>query len=451
MEKKRKKRKYLVINLEAFSPKGLKQKKSLDYTDLPWIVRRFLLFCPDPFIVLDESSRCRVSAPMKEDKKSTRTRLVKLLNTVGQRCIMTGTLMSKSPLNLIDQFDFLKKGYFPENMYEFAEKYCIMETIRVGRGRRVLISQKDYEEIRRRLRRAFNRGGDFGLDAAKNYIFKQYGIDYKKQDHIIQHRRYTPFLHVDELMERISGDTMFVKREDVFDIKFDKFVKEPIARTFELSDEAKRIGNELVNIGFTDQFTLGKAAALDLQIRLQDICNGFEPVKDEESGDISYKPFWENAKLDCLMELLEEIDVERNQVVIWSSRRLILRAAGDALASTGVSYVVFDGDSSEDDKAEAQRAFQGRRAQVFLANQASGSYGLNCLAQCSYAVYLCVDGSVERYYQSQHRILRGQLTAPKFAYAIYAKNSIEEKQWNSLRVGQELIGAENRKETFEFH
>jgi hypothetical protein len=63
---------------------------------------------------------------------------------------------------------------------------------------------------------------------------------------------------------------------------------------------------------------------------------------------------------------------------------------------------------------------------------------------------MCVDGSVERLHQSQSRLLRGQLFAPKFAYVIFVEGSVEERQWNSLRVGKELIEADNRKEKFIF-
>jgi len=442
--------KFLIINTEAFSPTGVKERKTVTFNDLPWVVRKFLSVFKHPFIVLDESSKIKTNTPMKESNKSTRTRTIKLLNKYGDRCIMTGTLMSKSPLNVIDQFEFLQEGYFPENMWEFAERYCIMETIRVGRGRRVLISQKDYEAIRNRLVNAYRRGGELQLEAAKASVFKQYTIDYAKQEHIIRHRKYAPFLDKNALIRRIAPDTIFVRREDVFDIKHDKFMKEPIMRPVEISDEAKRVGSELIDLGFTDNLVLGRAAALELQLRLQDICNGFEPIKKDEGSPVTYRPFKENAKVDALMELLEEIDVEKNQVVVWSSRKLLIRACADAFARAGISYVVYDGDAKDSDKEEAEKKFENCEVQVFLANQASGAYGLNCLAKCSYVVWMCIDGSVEKYHQAMSRVLRGQLSAPKFAYVIHAKGTIEERQWEKLRVGQELIGSENRKEIFKF-
>jgi hypothetical protein len=457
--------KWLILNTEAFSPSGLKQKKSLSSNDLPWVVQKFFSAYRGVFTILDESSKIKTNTPMKEGDKSIRTRLIKLVGKcAAHKCAMTGTLMSKSPLNVVDQYNFLKEDYFPESMWALAEKYCVMITIRVGRGRRVLINQKDYTTIRARLKNAFIRGGEVQLQAAKESIFKQYSLDYAKQEHIIRHRKYTPFLNEKELLRRIAPDTMFVRRKDVFDIQFDKFVKEPIMRPVQLSQEAKRIANEFVERGFTDRLVLGKAPALELVIRLQDICNGFEPVNtdplyDEKDwfdpdhkpkNEIVYHPFSENPKLDELIGLLEEIDVNNNQVVVWASRKNMLSACAARFEKEDILFVRYDGDASDSQKDAAEKKFLRREVSIFLANQASGAYGLNCLAQCSYAVYMCIDGSVEKYHQSLHRILRGQLDAPKFSFAIYATGTVEERQWTALKVGQELIEADNRKEKFIF-
>jgi SNF2 family DNA or RNA helicase len=453
--------KFLVINTEAFSAKGIKEKKELSLDDLPWVVRAFISVFPKHFIILDESSKIKTNVPMKESKKSSRTRAIKLLNQMkGHRCIMSATLASKSPLNLYDQFAFLKEGFFPESMWEFAERYCVMETIRIGRGRRVLIGQKDYDRVRRQLRSAYIRGGEQQLRAAMESVFKQHSIDYAKQDHIIQHRKYSPFINQRELMKRIAPVTMFVKREDVFDIQYDKFVNEPIMRPVRLSAEAKKIANALVDVGFTDRLTLGNAPALELMIRLQDVCNGFEPVEKNPNYDqldvfdkkpkreILYRPLVENPKLEAVVELLEEIDVAHNQVVVWCSRKPLLRACADRFSSEGYAFVQYDGSADIAAKTAAEEAFSSREAQIFLANQSSGAYGLNCLAQCSYLIYMCINDSVEEYYQSKRRILRGAIHAPKFAYHIYAEGTIEEKQLRALAVGQELISAENTKEIF---
>jgi SNF2 family DNA or RNA helicase len=453
--------KFLIINTEAFSPKGLKQKKEVSYSDLPWAVQRFLSAFPKNFVVLDESSKIKINEPMYEFKKSSRTRLIKVLGKhAANRIIMTGTVMSKSPLNLVDQYNFLREDYFPESMWELAERYTVRMTIHAARGRRVLISQKEYKNVREYLKRAYMRGGKLQLEAAKTSIFKKLGIDYAKQEHIITHKKYTPFVRIDELMRRIAADTVFIKRKDVFNVAYENFVHSPIKRHVEISREAKRIANDLVDLGFTDKFILGKAPALELVLRLQDVCNGFEPVEHKElkivKGEnrevrvIEYRPLNENPKIDELMELLDEIGVEENQAAVFSSRTVLLEAIAERLGKEEITHVIFDGGASNEEKARAENSFKSGEARIFLANQASAAYGLNCLSQCSYLVWMCIDGSVEKEYQARHRLLRGQLTAPKIAYAVYVKGSVEERQWEALRVGQELITAENGKEVFKF-
>jgi SNF2 family DNA or RNA helicase len=464
--------KWLIVPLETFSPSGIKKRKTADgkklrptgFDDLPWVVRQFLSVFPDPFIALDESSRIKTNAPMAEEKKSTRTRLVKLLNKFGERCILTGTLKSKSPVNVVDQMEFLREGFFPETVWEFAERYCIMETVIVGgHPRRVQIREETYREIRSYLKRSYIRGGETSLREAKDAVFRRYAINLPKSEHILRHKKYSPFINQGELLKRIAPVSMVVRREDVFDVRFDEFITNPIMRPVELTGQGKKLIRELVDLGFTDNFALGKARALELLLRVQDVCNGFEPIEREPLYDqldvfdllsrpereIAYRPLAENPKLESLMELLEEIGVEDNQVVVWCSRRLLLNACADRFAAEGVSFVRYDGSTSAEEKTEGAKTFEAGEARIFLANPASAAYGLNCLAQCSYAVFICIDDSVERYHQASMRLLRGQLHAPKFSYHIYAQGTMEERQLSRLKAGQELLTDANTRDVFD--
>jgi hypothetical protein len=353
-------------------------------------------------------------------------------------------------------------------MYAFAERYCILETVFVGGARRrVLIREKTYGDVRNQLKRSFIRGGEVQLRLSKDAVFQKHGIDFVKQEHIIRNKKYSPFIHQAELLKRIAPVTMVVRREDVFDIQFDKFVMDPIMRPVELSDQGKKLIKELVTVGFTDSYVLGKAPALELLLRVQDVCNGFEPIdksalaapfqdqldvfdeQDRPKREIVYRPLAYNPKLESLMELLEEIGVETNQVVVWCSRRNLLGACADRFADDSVSFVRYDGSTSVQEKAEAEKRFEDGDVRVFLVNPASAAYGINCLAKCSYEVFISIDDSVERYHQARSRILRGQLEAPKFNYHIYAKGGVEERQLSRLKAGQELLSDANTRDVFE--
>ncbi len=230
------------------------------------------------------------------------------------------------------------------------------------------------------------------------------------------------------------------------------------------SEEGRRIANELIKVGFTDKITLGKQPALELMHRLQDVCNGFEPCRDEENYEVVedeegnkearpkvyYVPLKENPKLDVLAELLAEIDVDNNQTVVWVSRRNAFASVVERLNSLGIPCVSYSGDQTDDEKKEADRQMRCGEARVFVGNPAAAAFGLNFLANCNYMIYYCMDGSVERFVQAQHRILRGQSKNPKFAYVVAIEGSVEEKNMRSLNAGLELLSASNTKEVFEF-
>ena len=138
--------KALVVSLESFQ-KG----------EIPEEVKQFILSQDkQPFIVLDESSKIKTNNPCKESKKSKRTQAIMKLNRIGERCILTGTFMSKSPVNAYDQMNFLCPDFFPESIWSFAEHYEIRRSLKSVRGARVLISQKDYETIYRRFAKCGN-------------------------------------------------------------------------------------------------------------------------------------------------------------------------------------------------------------------------------------------------------------------------------------------------------
>lgn len=448
--------KFLVIPTQAFSA-NIKGKATITFEDLPWAVRLYLRFFKEKVhIICDEVSFIKTNTAMAEKNKSSRSRAIKLLEAHSEsRCAMTGTLMTKSPLNVLDPYMFLSRTFFKNvNMYQFAEEYCIMMSLRSKRGCRVMISPKKWDEVKKRLLSAYNRGGSEQFARVRWGIMQDLGVGLEACNLIMERPRYSPFKNVDSLMRQVADVTITVNRSDIFDINFDRFVYEPIKRPVQLSKEARRIGNELIEVGFTDCFELGNAAALELYTRLQDVCNGFEPLSESDEGGknriISYRPLKENPKVDSLKELLEEIGTEDNQVVIWSARSNATQSIQEMLTKEGMPFVTYTGLQSDEQKREAEEKIVSGEARVFLANPASASFGLNCLKNVDYCVWYCVGASLEYYSQAQHRILRGQSKTLKFAYTLFVKNSVEERVHKALSAGQELLNVASGREVFEW-
>lgn len=453
-------KKYLIINTEAFS--GKLNSKIATLEDLPLFVKMFIArYKGEITTILDESSFIKTNFAVKETDKSQRTRRIKLLaNCTRHRLALTGTFMSKSPVNAYDQVHFLYPDFFNKifgSMFGFENVFCITVALKNARGRSVIIPKKTYFEIRNQLSRAYKRGGAQLLSMARISISKFHGITIDDIDYIIQNKQYKPFRDVTKLRKLIEPFTFTLKRKDVFDIDKDYYIYNPIKKPVTLSDKAKKIGNELIKVGFTDNLVLGKAAAMELLIRMQDICNGFEPIKNayinEDGGEeyeISYKPFPENPKLDMLIALLNDIDIANNQCIIWCTRVNAFNSIEEALTKEDISFVSYYGKSSDKEKIDAQEKMLNNDARVFIANPHSASFGLNALRNVPYTIWYCMDSSTEKRYQAMMRVLRGESSHPKFAYEIFVEGSVEERIYEKLSIGMDLLDGDITEDMLNF-
>ena len=417
----------LIVSLESFQngtiPEEVKQYITANKGDI--------------FTVLDESSKIKCNEPCKETKMSKRAQAVLKLNKIGERCILTGTFMSKSPVNAYNQMNFLKDGFFPESMYAFAERYVIRRTLQNVRGARITITQKDYEVIRRKLLRF--KDDQNCLAGAMDGIYSFYGITREDCFHILQHEEYTPFKNLDELWRRIGDNVVKVDRKDLFDIP-PKLYK---TYNVELTAEQKKLYLQLQNQHCTDKVVVDNG--LKLYLRFQDICNGYEPVDGEEYFDkegkkhnrVDLVPLKENPKLDMLEEIMEEIGDK--QVVVWCSRSRLLYDARNRLQELGYTCGVYDGKVGNDEREKDYEAFGRGNIQILFVNQASGAYGLDGLKKADYAVYLCSSYSVEQRVQSEDRIYRGEVKTNKYIIDITCKRTCEDKVVEALKQGKELV------------
>lgn len=444
---------YLIVPTQAFG-NNVKQHKKKTIDLLPFVVQIFLgLFKKEIYCILDESSWIKANQPGKK-QLSGRSQMIQLLgNMVNNRAAATGTMMSKSPMNVYDQFNFLQKGFFPESRQEFFQRYTIVRKYYYsGRTSTTAINKEDYFDIKNYLTNkswglSKYTGKDVERDDNKLYnTAAKYNIPYSDVLLILESTKYWPYKNLEELYARMEPFMITAKREDVFDISHDKFVYDPIIIPVVLSAEQTRLYKKLVTDGFSEDFYLGKAQAAELNIRLQDICIGYEPLKNDE-GEITYRKFKENPKLNALFELIEEIDAEE-QIVVWCSRTNALDSITERLEKENISYVSYSGANDVDEKKEAERLIKNKEVRVFVANITSGGFGLNALKNINYIIWYCTDDSPEKIHQAQHRILRGQSKTPKFAYALLCEKTVELKQFDSNKNGEEFIKFRNSKEDF---
>ena len=419
--------KALIVSLESFQ-KG----------EIPEEVRKYILANNgNIFTILDESSKIKTNNPCKESKKSKRTQAILKLNKIGQRCILTGTFMSKSPVNAYDQMNFLCPGFFSESMYAFAEHYEIRRSLPSVRGARITITQKDYETIRKRLVRY--KDNPSSLSGAIDSIHSFYGISKEDCIHILKNPEYSPHKNMDELWQRIGDTCLKVDRKTSTDLP------PKVYKTYDitLTKEQMKLYLQLQNQYCTDNIVVDNG--LKLYLRFQDVCNGYEPIDHgdtiDENGkvrhNIELKPLADNPKLDMLEEVID--DIGDKQVVVWCSRTKLLYDAEAHMRELGYTTAIYDGKIDKKLREEGYQSFSEGKTQLIFVNQASGAYGLDGLKEADYAVYLCNSYSVEQRAQSENRIYRGEITRSKYIIDITCKGTCEEKITTCLKLGKELI------------
>ena len=402
---------------------------------MPDVVKEYVKKYPKPFTILDESSKIKTNRACRDVKKSKRTVAIQKLNKYGHRSILTGTFLSKSPVNAYDQMEFLQKGFFEENMYQFESKYVITITLPIGRGCKTVIPEDVYAKVHKRLNKAYKEGGSERLQLAFEAVFNAYKIGETKQRHIMDHEEYTPFINVKDLYARIAPVCMVVRKHDALDMPAKTYVTRKVCLTKEMADMYK----ELLSQGFTEELTVDNT--LSLYHRFQDICNGYIPFDNAETGKVELKRQAENVKLDELLETIDEIGSEEHQIVVFANRTLFLEDIHKAVSDLGIPCALYNGNTSSEDKAKIKEDCTSGKVRVFIANQASAAYGLDFLKGFSYELFVSNDHSVERREQAEDRIHRGEHCGAKTIIDIVVEGTVDEKVTRSLLLGKELIKA----------
>lgn len=434
----------LIVSLEMFQ-KG----------QIPEIVKKYLDSCEkEPLIILDESSRIKTNTPVKDDTcKSQRTQAILRLSNIGERCILTGTFMSTSPMNAYDQVKFLQDDFFTEGMYEFSEKYEIKMNMHLKRNTvRTLITPEVYRRVRNKLVACKNDVTK--LAGAMDYAYRTYGISKDSCVAIIKSQDFTTRKNIDKLWKRLEGLIYRFTKDQVVDLPPKVYSEIKI----QLSEEQKKLYLQLQNLHCTDNVVVGNNA-LTLYHRFQDICNGFEPVEEptevteveehkeiteveedkEVSKNIVLKKLKENPKLNALLEVIEQIGNE--QAVIWCSRSSLLYEIFNTLQTKGYKVGVYDGKVNRNQRDEYYNGFKNKTVQFLIANQASASYGLDGLKDANYAIYVCNSYSSELRAQSEDRIYRGEIKNSKFIIDITMEGTCEQKVMHALKEGKQLINS----------
>ena len=341
----------LVMNVEALST-----KKGIDFA------AKFLR-THQTLMAIDESTTIK-----NPDAKRTKS-IVSLGINAKYRRILTGSPVTKSPLDLYKQCEFLDPWLLGHSSYyTFRTRYAIMKTANFG-GRSV-----------------------------------QLVVGYK---------------NLAELSSKLEPFSYRCLKEDCLDLPDYVYTK----RIIQLTPEQKKIYSTMKEIALAqlDGKLMTTATALVQLMRLHQITCGHFTADDGTVKEIK------NERLSALLEILEEVE---NKAVIWAHYRHDITSIIKAVESKfgKDSYVTYYGDTSNEDRQKAIEEIQNPNSKVrfIIGTPQTGGYGIT-LTGANTMIYYSNGYDLEKRIQSEARINRAGQTRKMTYIDIQCEDTVDEK------------------------
>ena len=365
-----------VMNVEAFS--SLKGQTAGE-----WMGRAL---GSNGMIAIDESTTIK-------NHKAKRTKsLLKIAAKFKFRRLLTGSPVTKSPMDIYSQCEFLRPGLLGfESYYAFQGRYAVVQRKTMGMA-----------------------------------AFQQ----------------IIGFRNLDELTKRIDQFSFRVLKKDCLDLPEKIYTARYVGMTKEQFDMYEQIRKHAMVLLESGEMSTAPAVITQM-LRLQQIMSGHLKTDD---GEMLYFP---SKRMDALEEIINEHD---GKAIIWSRFRHdimgITKMLNDKFGQ-GCAASYF-GDTSDEDRAAAVLNFQNpdHPLKYFVGNPSTAGYGLT-LTEANLVVYYANDFNLETRVQSEDRAHRiGQKNNVTYIDLI-TEGSIDEQIVKALRakidIGAKVLG-EDAKE-----
>ena len=336
-------------------------------------------------VVLDESTTIK-------NRTAKRTRnILKLRTLAAIRRILTGSPITKSPLDLYTQCAFLNPALLGFDSYlAFRNRYAEMGDIPVGSNRWISIPKyyKNLEELENKLKVFSSR------------VRKDQCLDLEPK---VRQKRY-----------------------------------------IELSGEAKKIYETLRTraLAIVQDSTISFSNKLTEIIKLHQVCNGFTKNDDGELLHLH------KQKLETLEEIINETD---GKMIIWANYiyniKEIIKFIEDKYGKESVVSIYGDVDVPTRKEA-VERIQKDPKTKFLVGNPTTGGFGLT-LTACNTVIYYSNNYNLEVRMQSEDRAHRMGQKGTVVYIDIVAKNTLDEAIMKSLtkkgRVAAKTLGEEELK------
>ena len=359
----------LIMNVEALST-----VKGVNFAS------KFLL-SHNALMVVDESTT------IKNPKAKRTKNILKLSKGAKYRRVLTGSPVTKNPLDLYSQCEFLDPYLLDfHSYYAFRNRYAEMRTAHFS-GRSVQIVSK--------------------------------------------------FRHLDELSESLKPFSYRVLKEDCLDLPDKIYMKRIITLTKKQEEVYEQMKREA--LAFLNGKKTTTVNALTQLMRLQQITCGHFVADDGTTQEI------DSNRLDELMDVLEEVE---GKALIWCHWQKDVQIIKEAiLKEYGPGSVVdYYGLTPQDQRQKNKDAFQNdSKVRFFVGTPQTGGYGLT-LTAANTVIYYSNGYDLEKRIQSEDRAHRiGQKKSVTYV-DILAEETVDEKIVKALRkkinIASKVMGEE---------
>ncbi len=359
----------LIMNVEAFSTdKGMK------------FAQKFLS-CHNTLMAIDESTS--IKNPMAKRTKN----ILALAPETKYRRIMTGSPVTKNPLDLFSQCYFLDPFHLNhESYYSFRMRYAVMKTAHIA-GRKIQL--------------------------------------------------VAGFRNLGELSEKLQPFSYRVLKEDCLDLPEKIYMKRQIKLTKEQDKVYEQMKKEALAV--LNGKTVTTVNALTQLMRLHQITCGHFTSDDGSTQMIK------NNRVDELMDVLDEIE---GKAIIWAHYQYDIQnimKEVEKVHGPG-SIVDYYGKTPQEQRQPNIKKFQSDpKCRFMVGTPSTGGYGIT-LTAANTVIYYSNGYDLEKRLQSEDRAHRiGQKKSVTYVDLI-CEETVDEKIVKALRkkinIASEVLGEE---------
>lgn len=326
---------------------------------------------PD-LVICDEGHRIK-SATAKQSKVAAR-----IGGFAEQRLVLTGTPITKSPLDVFGQFRFIDSSIFGSNWYKFKNHYGVW--------------------------------GGWGRYQLKGYK------------------------HLDQLIDKLRKNTFRIKKEQAIDLPEKVSVTVPVVIGQKAMDYYRKMAKEMI---IEIEETHATAAIVLVKIlRLSQITSGF--IKDVEGKVRTF----DSGKLNTCIDLLGDMLEQDKKVVIFVRFRHDIERLEEAIKKKFKrTPLILSGSVPMKGRDSLIQRFQNDPSEkIFVAQIQAGSLGID-LTAASVAIFYSLDYSYANYIQAADRLHRIGQTNKVTYYHLAVPHTIDSLTLSVLKDKGDLAHA----------